>query len=476
MEKARKSKWIWAAVTAVAGTAAVACGDAICQINRFYTALLLVALAVAVYFIQVFCVADRNWLDIRAVFSGVWLGTLGLAALRLTAYQEPWQAKTWILLGAAYGVFQLGVNFGLLAGQKWFPAVREKAKGVQLGRLRFKLHEERLFWICIVTTTIGFICFAINVAIRGYIPCFSNDTAAYVEFYTRFHVFAVASVGVSGLCYYCIATQKLSIFKKILLGLCILHVTFLFPIMVVSRGTFIVSAVSLMVVVFYLHGRKLWVLLLSLAVILGVYSGASFLRGYTDAQLSYFFEPEEVTLSEEDDPDEEIESGDVDFGDISFTLSPKLSFVYSYLTVSHDNFNEAVENTTGYTYGARQLAPLNVLLRIDRLNEIKEEGEFYKVRPHLNTNNLIGDFYYDFHELGVVLCMAFWAFIFGILQSCCIQGKGPFFVMVMGNTMVPVMLCFFSSWLSNFTQWMLWGVILLFAIAAGVTLAQKKQK
>ena len=52
-----------------------------------------------------------NWLDIRAVFSGVWIGTIGLAAFRLAAYQEEWELKTWVLLSLAYFSFHIGLLF-----------------------------------------------------------------------------------------------------------------------------------------------------------------------------------------------------------------------------------------------------------------------------------------------------------------------------------------------------------------------------
>ena len=158
----------------------------------------------------------------------------------------------------------------------------------------------------------------------------------------------------------------------------------------------------------------------------------------------------------------------------TFQLSPKLSFLYSYLTVSHDNFNEAVQNTKGYTYGARQFAPFNVILRIDKINQIIGSGEYHLVRPHLNTTNLIGDFYYDFHEWGIVLCMLFWAFVFGIMQSCTNSFTGPFAYMMMGNTTIPVALCFFATWLSIFSHWMHWGVVLLLALSAYITIKPKE--
>lgn len=481
MKKLHKNKVFYSIAAGLIGGAALACGNVIGASNHFYTAIVLIPLAVILYLFCVLFIAEGNWMDIRAVFSGVWIGTIGLAALRLTDYQEPWQNKTWLLVGLAYGLFIIGSTAGLLFGKKLMPVLTKKVSGLHWGRLRLQLHENRLFWICVITTLIGLACFGANVAIRGYIPAFQTTGGAeYLDFYTKFHIFAVAATGISGLCYYCLVKQKNNLLRKIILLLCIFYSTFAFPILVVSRGTFITSALSLATVVFYVHRRKFLVLILSLSVIFGVYYASSQLRGYTDAQLQVFFEPSVITRPNDsttstdptDDPSspgEPDQTPNVPF----FQLSPKLSFLYSYLTVSHDNFNEAVQNTEGYTYGARQFAPFNVIFRIDKINEIIDSGEYHLVRPHLNTTNLIGDFYYDFHSWGIVLCMLLWAFVFGILQSCTDIFSGPFAYMTMGNTMVPVAVCFFATWLSNFTQWMLWGVVLLLAIAAYITVDKK---
>ena len=383
----------------------------------------------------------------------------------------------------------------MFAASKTVLKCYNKISKIGFSRIRFKLQESRLFLICVITTIIGLLCFVINVAIRGYIPCFSSVRDAYLNFYTRFYIFAVAATSISGLCYYCIRTQNLSIWKKIILWLCIFYSTFAFPILAVSRGTFVISALSLTVVVFYLNKKRLLVLIACLVAIAGIYSAASELRGYTNEQLKIFFEPSEIPLTSDtsdvasSDTSSNDTSSDTDSntsndtsadtsGDTSnattFSLPPKLSFIYSYLTVSHDNFNEAVQNSTEYTYGLRQFVPFNVILRSDWIEKTVNEAEYYLVRPHLNTTNVIGDFYYDFHEWGVFFCVIIWAFIFGIIQKTYEICKGPFSLLFLGNTMIPIALCFFSTWLSLFSHWMLWGVVLIYALAACVKIEPKK--
>jgi len=136
------------------------------------------------------------------------------------------------------------------------------------------------------------------------------------------------------------------------------------------------------------------------------------------------------------------------------------------LTVSHDNFNEAVRLTEDYSYGIRQLIPFNVILRSSKLEQAIDNSPYYLVRPHLNTVNLVGYAYYDFGIAGVGILMLIWALAFGMIQAFVLKGSGPFALMALGNTMTPVVLCCFAPWMSVFSNWMHWGfAFILFLIA-----------
>ena len=462
-------------------------------INHYINALILIIVAIILYLCITLGPAKRNWLDIRAVFSLVWIGTIGLATFRLINYQEPWQNKTWVILSLAYIAFMIGSTFGMSYGADFCEKLVNKTAGKKTGSPSWFIHENRLFLICLVTTLIGFACFIANVLVKGYIPCFSESTTAYLDFYTKFHIFSTAATAVSGLCFYCIRTQPLKIWKKILLGFCILYLVFLFPIMVVSRGTFIVAALSLIASVFYTCGKRFWALVLSIILVLGVYLFTSVLRNYTNEQLSTIFQSTDITQpsnpkpsqpSQPSKPSKPSKPGttpsepDVTPSEphesLTFELPPRVAFLYGYITVSHDNFNEAVQNTQHYTLGVRQLSPFNVILRSDWIEQANADAEYHLVTPNLNTTNLIGDFYYDFGWIGVLLFMLFWPFIFGIIQGIYERTKNPFTLLLLGNTLSPVVLCFFACWMSNFTFWMFWGVAILLAFIAYIPLGSKK--
>lgn len=448
---------------ALLGVVTILCGLLINSKNRFYIGAMIILVAFVLYFVSVYSIAKRNWLDVRAVFTGVWLSTLGLAALRLNDYQEQWKRNTWILLSLAYMVYQIGATIGIMNGERLFANLKKVSSKIQSKRISYEMQENRLFPICIIITLIGVVCFGINVAIKGYIPAFSSSTTAYVDFYTKFHLFAVASTAVSGLCYYCIKTQPLSMIKRVILWACIFYLVVLFPTLVISRGVFIVAALSLSTTIFYLNKQKLYVFVLCLIAMAGVYLFTSNLRGYSDEYLDTYFEPSDI----------EIETPDGE-GGVQFSLPPKLSFLYGYFTVSHDNFNEAVQHLEGYTWGARQFYPFNVILNIQSISDMRADGEWYQVRPHLNTVNMIGVFYYDFHELGIVICTLLWALVFGLMQSFYMKSKGPFSLFILGYAMNPVALCFFASWVDTFELWMFWGTILIMGVMASLKVRPKK--
>ena len=470
----------------VLGTGMLALCGALAPDNRFLPGLLLILSAVVLYLWFSCFVARKNWWDIRAVFSAIWLATIGLASFRLTDYQELWAYKTWLCVAAAYAMFIFGSSWGIGWGGRFQQYFSER-KDWPFRRIKFGMRPERLFWICFVVTLIGLASFSANVAIRGYIPYFSNDINAYVNFYTKFHIFSTASTLISGLSYYTLVTQKLPLWKKAFLVFSIVYATFLFPMLVVSRGIFLCAALSLLTVVFYLHKKRFWVLALCTLITIGFYAVGTDARGYTEDQLNGFFEPAQIIVTEpttepvtepstelSTEPGATVEPGVTD-KPVVFQLSGSAAFVYTYLTVSHDNFDMAVKHVEGFTYGARQLVPFNVILRMDWVDEVIGAQPSYRVRPHLNTINLVGDAYYDFGFAGVVVLMLIWSFAFGVIQSWYSKGQGIFSLIALGVAMAPVTLCFFSPYMSLFQTWMYWGLALIMFLVSSTTVVKKEK-
>ncbi len=475
-------------------------------VNQFLSGAILVAGAVGVYFFTVHKTSDKNYLDFVATFSAVWIATIGLAQLRLLDYQKIWEIRTWINLILSTVCFQIGIPFGHKVGQKILDLIGSKTE-IDVGRIRFQFKKQRLFWICLVSTAIAVALFVWNILIKGYVPFFSTMFNAYAYFYTRRMVFVTAACAVSPIAYWCIKKGELAGWQKACMYACIAINTFIIPILQVNRGVFVVAALMLTAPVFFLNGKKFLVLLMCLVVTFGFYEVGSVARNYTNEYLNSVFEPTQFDPIDDPKPDQDKDEDDdhdsskpnkgttkpststtkpqannsqpndnSGNGGVGFKLPAKLSFLYGYFTVSHDNFNEAVANASRYSYGVRQLAPFNVILRSGTIDAALSNTEYYTVKPDLNTSNLISSAYYDLRELGVSVFVLLWGLILGAIEMMYLKHKGVFALAAMGNCLTPVVFCFFSPWFENFTLWLFWGTILLFMFFACVHILPKTKK
>lgn len=547
------SKWGYETIALTWGCLAFLCACGLSGANHWLGSLLLVGSAVGLYFYFAFIVDRGNVISLKALFSAFWLGTIGLANLKLLGYQRRWEIETWFVLGLTYGSFLLAFMIMEECGyDRIVTAIRRYIKHPSNG---LRVQNNRLFTICVITTLIGLFSFIANIAIKGFVPFFvTDDYMAYYDFYTRFNIFTVASTAGSGLCYYTLKKQPLSRWKKVVLLACIVYEVLIMPILAVSRGTQMIALLSLMVSIVTLSRRKFVTFVMCMLIAFGTYEIGSTARNLSNEYLAYVFQPKEITLSQQetqatepglcipketvsDNSEAQMESTAPNDNQIeeapnvavepsvpaqsmpnenpvdsqlvqteptepqetaqtettapsqcypqdetnapqnqqaSFSLPPRLAFLYGYLTVSHDNCNEAVLHQSDYSYGLRQLQAFTAVLRFPKLKEVISNLKFWQVNDALNTGNLITDAYYDFGALGSGLFMFIWACVFAFVEIHNRRKKSPFSLLVLGNCMVPVVLCFFESWMSYFTFWLLWGTDLLLYLAATIQFGKRK--
>ena len=112
-----KRKRTAGAVTSAAGCAALWAGYLLSagKTSHYLGGLIVMLAAVALYFFDVF-MNGRDWLDLQCVFTGSWLFTIGMAALRLCRYQKIWEGKTWALFAGALVAFGRDQRGGTAAG------------------------------------------------------------------------------------------------------------------------------------------------------------------------------------------------------------------------------------------------------------------------------------------------------------------------------------------------------------------------
>ena len=145
--------------------------------NHFISGFVLIIGSMVLYFLSQFFVYSKNWLDIRPVFSTVWIFTSGLASFRMMQYQRAWEVKTWILFIAVYFFFMVGCDVGLIFGgsiSRWCSLRR----GKRMLNISLELHENRLFWVCFGVTIMGMLCFVGTAHTVGFIPYFSSSPTA----------------------------------------------------------------------------------------------------------------------------------------------------------------------------------------------------------------------------------------------------------------------------------------------------------
>lgn len=504
--KKEKSKLLNRIIVIAASILVLLFGMFFDEVNQFLAGGGVIAGAVCVYFLAVFKTNDKNYLSFSAVFNAVWIATIGLAQLRLLGYQKIWSDRTWLNLMLASVLFQIAIPLGHAAADK-LSGRFYRGQALQVGRIKFEFKAQRLFWICLFATILASALFVWNISIKGYVPFFTTRFNAYITFYTKRMVFVTAACVTSPIAYWCIKKCNLSVLKKIILYLCIAINTFIIPILQVNRGVFIVASLMLTAAIFYLNGKKFLVMVVCLLVTFGFYEIASTARNYSSEYLEAIFEPVEFVTNieappseepttdlekpSEADPEHPTKPGNQTDAEnptapenptdteneaptVSFQLPPKLMFLYGYFTVSHDNFNEAINHATRYSYGVRQLAPFNVILRSSLIEDALSDVEYYTVKSDLNTTNLISGVYYDLREFGVVLFVLLWGFALGIIEKIYLKYNGVFALATLGNALTPVVLSFFAPWFENFTLWLFWGTILLIMLLASIRVSSKK--
>ncbi len=414
----------------------------------------------AIAFYSYFTYKSKNLLNFQAVFSLAWLGTIGMAMLRLLNYQIKWSNKSLLAFYLTYIIFMIGLLTGgyiyqKLQNHKIFNFLNKEHKFIE-----YHFQSQRIFAVAMVSAIIGILCFIITVKIKGFIPIFSTSITAYRDFYTKFVVFEVATIASCGLAYYGIKKVKLTLIKKILLFLSILFLMSI-PVLSVSRGVIICVCVMFAVPAYFFSKRRAFALICVIIIGLGSFVLTTQKRNLSDETLDSIYDPKEVVI--ETKPEAEAETENLPK---TIQLSPKMAFVYGYFTIGLDNIAYNIDHFNSFSKGLYQLAPFNVILRNTYI-ENKLNDLYIKIKQvpgGLNTYSLIGPAYFDFGMYGIIVMTLIWSVAFGIIEAFFLKHKGACSALVYGITLIPIALCFFDGWMSIFTTWMWWGTSAIYFI------------
>jgi len=106
------------------------------------------------------------------VFGFMWSLSIGLAELKLSAYQHEWNFDSWIVLLTGVGAFLVG------AFMAYVPNLSRKLVPLRTMRevvRREEVREERLFWLVCASVAVYCAAYTVNFLMRGFLPFFAIE-------------------------------------------------------------------------------------------------------------------------------------------------------------------------------------------------------------------------------------------------------------------------------------------------------------
>jgi len=408
--------------------------------------------------------------NLAGVFPSVWIFTYALNRLLLNSLYHNWDFKTWLVFILTPCFYLLGF---VVYDWKFFNG--HKIKNNLLAREYYFNNVYAIFKWVVISGFIICLLFLLEVAVLGFIPYFSTDMNAYVDFYVPVvHNFVVLSYFVPCLAiFYLYKLRKVGPYPEyrswhkiliyVLSAFCIVV-----PILIVSRQNMFLLIFSCCFVYDSLYQKKNLKVFIAMGLLLVVsYFIISPARNQSVDYLGTIY-TQPSTGNDTGSAVNRLDSLP------SFARTP-----YTYLTISDENFSRQVRDESQFTFGLRQLElPLKVLEKItgENLNVATDEyKETFQVNQYLTTFNLVSDFYMDFGIIGIIIEMMLLGMLGAFAQDIGDNADNPIFKI--GYSMISYVLffCYFAPWLSVFTTQ--FTVLLIVTIlVAFVYFTKPKQK
>ena len=445
---------------------------------------------------------NKNYASLGALFALVFFSTVALSNLKLMDYQREWSMLTWFVIFIGFFLFELIYELSIKFDTKKIEnyLIKDKQKYIS---------NKQMFIICAVMFFLSILGYIITALQCGFIPFFVTDNInAYSEFYTKFLLLShlcIINIPLSAYLFYKEDSRSI----KIILIIYIFIQTFVLPILAVNRGIFLIGAITLSCTLFYLYNQRLSILIICLTLSFIGYEIGSIGRHYSNELLSTSFNQasvetnettensdtlpsdnliqEEANASDNNLENEKLPTNDVDanqekinpsitttkipssnetielmgtntfvvnyngekLSDLNIQIPQRMLFLYSYLTVSHDNFDLAVKYSDQNTFGLRCLSGFDFLLK--RIWPGYDNNfDFYQVQFNLNTVNILGTPYYDLKIVGIIIYISLLAFICRIIESLYLKTKNIFSLLLLAQMFYCITLSFFSNYTSQF--------------------------
>ncbi len=317
--------------------------------------------------------SSKRLCNSKGIFGLFWFGTIGLSCLQLHPLQVDWKFETWICLLSAFYFFCLGFNLTKQAKEKESDRIIEK--------------KNILLAIAVVLAA-SVVAFLLEYKMEGFLPIFSKNMSSYKDFgITGLHYFTVSAFIIPILTVIYIFDYRKNIKIKEIIFLLVANIySIAVPILVVSRQLLIMTAVTVVITLFYKassHGGIKQKIAISALIALAI--------------IGWGF------ISSSRNQDDEYIKKYLKLGDSSI-LSSKQMQTYTYVALNYDNFNYNVNNCDDYSYGEKSLFPLFALTGLKFVFDVNGEG--YKNMIHsYTTMPIVIAPYMDFRLAGIIIYM-----------------------------------------------------------------------
>jgi len=385
---------------------------------------------------------EKNLFSFSGLICAGFLGPLGLALLRLSAYQIPWLPATWLCFWLAPVCF--------LLGRKCAPGFLNWLDLRWPGRVLIERAERRprlLFFFGLGVFALALITMLIKWQAGGFLPFFADRAGAYLEFMLGKGHSAPAGLssmyllpelynlflrrGPFALYQLWLAPSIMMIYglkanrpMKVVCGAVGLAGV-LITMLILSRDIYIMTMVCLTVTAYFcLSRKKLIAVLVLFAFTLAGYYVMSNARGLSNAQLKSIFEIGETKTSRPGRARTYVRKAKPD---IAKNLPSVVVWSYSYFTCALDNFDYLVEVNDRFYYGLAQIRPLLVVLRMKETYYVSEaisNNPAYNISPAINIHSFLKEPYVDFGVPGVAFSLFFWGLVCGAVEAFFLRFRG----------------------------------------------------
>lgn len=382
----------------------------------------------------------------RGLFSLSFVGGQGLSCLKLSYLQVQWEGLTWVVLFLAHTVFWL--VFELLTEKREEEREKGREQGREKGRPALSgsgsalpvlksASSRRLLMGTGILTGISLAAFLLEARLLGFIPLFLRGVPhAYSYFHVSgLHYFTVACVLVPSfaVCWAVTAEEPSAAEKGFAFGCA--AVSFLIPLLIVSRFYLVFSAVTAGLVFLFSSGKRPSVQSIAGAgiILLPLYVLLTAARSHSVDYLNGIFE-------------------------MKARLPIFVSQPYIYIAHNYDNLNCLVRALPKYTFGLRMLYPVWALTGLKFLYPGLWAFPLYVTKTELTTVTLFYDAYYDFGTAGVVFLSALLGLVSYYAEHRLSGPHGPAETVIYAQLALYLGLSFFTTWFSNPATWFLFAV------------------